>query len=67
MIEVVTFAAGVVRDRAEAPDPESAVVAARALLLDARDAGCSGVTAAFYVAGRCVRSAVGAVALGGLS
>lgn len=64
MIEVITFSAsGVRRDRAEAPDPEGAVLAARTLLHEARDAGCSGTTASFYVEGSCVRHALSPVDL----
>jgi hypothetical protein len=65
VIEVVTLSAsGKVRDRAEARDPEAAVLAARTLLLEARDAGCSGTTASFYVAGECVRYGLGFPELG---
>jgi hypothetical protein len=55
VIEVLVTPTG---DRAEAPDPESAIAAARQLLHDARDHGCGTPAASFYVEGRLVRSDV---------
>lgn len=68
MIEVVTFSAsGAVIDRAEAPDPEGAVVAAKTLAQEAREVpGFTGlviqgieVTVRFYVDGEMVREMEG--------
>lgn len=65
MIEVVTFNTDgrTRRDCAEAESPAAAVVAAKTLLRDAREAGHYRVTASFYVDGRLVRSDVSAAAL----
>jgi len=65
MIEIITFTRdGDLIDRAEAADPESAVIAARTLLRDARPVNPH-ATASFYVDGKLVRTA-DSVGLGGI-
>lgn len=61
VVTVVTVVAGVVRDRAEATDPESALLAASVLLGEAQAAGCGRPTASFYVNGSLVREGVARV------
>jgi len=57
MIEVVISNG----DRAEAPDPEGALLAARTLLNEAVDAGCARVklSVGFYVDGKLIRQMKG--------
>lgn len=55
MIEVTVQPTG---DRAEAETPEAARVAARTLMREAREQGCSRPTAVFVVDGELVREGV---------
>lgn len=51
-------------DRAYAEDPESAVLAARWLLLEARRGGAGNPRASFYCRGQLVRGEVGRAEIG---
>lgn len=68
MIEVVSYPAATrtVRDRASAEDAESAIVAARTLIADARACGVSKPRVAFYDAdGNLIRYDVSPIDLSG--